>query len=162
MPPLGLFVDQVAAVALGVARAALDELVELAQSKTPTLYREVLADRPAAQLELARAEAAWRAARAGLYESVESTWETVKAGHEPSLRELALARAATSHAADIAAAVTRTANTLAGGSSVYAASTLQRHARDAEAVTHHFSVAPHTWEEIGRVLLGRQPNVPVL
>jgi alkylation response protein AidB-like acyl-CoA dehydrogenase len=57
--------------------------------------------------------------------------------------------------------VARTANTLAGGSSIYSSSSLQRHARDAEAVTHHFTVAQHTWEEAGRVLLGRQPTIPV-
>jgi hypothetical protein len=55
--------------------------------------------------------------------------------------------------------VTRTANTLAGGNSIYASSALQRHARDAEAVTHHFAVAPHTWEEAGRVFLGREPII---
>ena len=47
--------------------------------------------------------------------------------------------------------------TLGGGSAIYTSSSLQRHARDAEAVTHHFTVAPHTWEESGRVLLGREP-----
>jgi hypothetical protein len=57
--------------------------------------------------------------------------------------------------------VTRTVNTLAGGSSIYVSSSLQRHARDAEALTHHFTVAPHVWEEAGRVLLGRQPRAPV-
>jgi len=45
--------------------------------------------------------------------------------------------------------VTRTASVLAGGSSIYTGSSLQRHARDAEAVTHHFTVAPHNWEEAG-------------
>jgi hypothetical protein len=58
-------------------------------------------------------------------------------------------------------AVTRTINTLGGGSSIYLSSSLQRHARDAEAITHHFTVAQHTWEETGRVLLGRQPAVPM-
>jgi alkylation response protein AidB-like acyl-CoA dehydrogenase len=87
-------------------------------------------------------------------------WETVKAGTPVSNRQLALARIASNHAAETGANVTRTANTLAGGSSIYTKSSLQRHARDAEAITHHFTVAPHTWEEAGRVLFGRAPNVP--
>jgi alkylation response protein AidB-like acyl-CoA dehydrogenase len=41
-------------------------------------------------------------------------------------------------------------------SDVCVPSSLQRHMRDAEAVTHHFTVAPHTWEDAGRVLLGRK------
>jgi alkylation response protein AidB-like acyl-CoA dehydrogenase len=84
----------------------------------------------------------------------------VRAGGQPTPRELALARSATTHAAETAAAVTRTANLLGGSSSIYSVSTLQRHARDAEAVTHHFTVAPHTWEQAGRVLLGRDSLVP--
>ena len=57
-------------------------------------------------------------------------------------------------------AATRTANTLGGGGALYSESSLQRHMRDAEAITHHFTVAPFTWEQAGRVLLGRDPGVP--
>jgi alkylation response protein AidB-like acyl-CoA dehydrogenase len=162
MPPLTLFVFQLAAVALGIARAALDELLEIADARVPTLYREPLAERPAAQIDVARAEAALGGARAFLFETVEAMWESVRAGKTPSLRELAIGRAAATQAVETGAAVARTANVLGGGSSIYRSSSLQRHARDAEAVTHHFTVAPHTWEEAGRVLLKRAPNVPVL
>jgi len=161
MPPLGLFVYQVACVSLGIARGALDELAELARQKKPTLYTDVLADKAVAQVELARAEAALGGARAFLFDTVEDIWRTVSAGRAPSGRQLALGRAAATNAAEIAAVVTRTASTLGGGSSIYSSSSLQRHARDADAITHHFTVAPHTWEEVGRVLFGRQPTAPV-
>lgn len=161
MPPLGLFVYQLVCVGLGIARGAIDELAELAQSKVPTLYSEVLADKAVMHVELARAEAALGGARAFLYDTVEDLWQTVCAGREPTARQIALGRIAATHAAETAAAVTRTVNTLAGGSSIYSSSSLQRHARDAEALTHHFTVAPHVWEEAGRVLLGRQPRAPV-
>ena len=160
MPPFSLFVFQLVSVSLGIARAALDELTELAQTKVPSLYQTVLADRPVAQIELARAEAALGAARAFLYAMAEDMWNTVLANKPVSSRQLALARISCSNAVEAGASVTKTANTLAGGSSIYSKSSMQRHARDAEAITHHFTVAPHTWEEAGRVLLGRQPNVP--
>jgi alkylation response protein AidB-like acyl-CoA dehydrogenase len=160
MPPLGLFVYQLAAVSLGIARAALDEITELAQGKTPTLYMEPLADRPAAQIGLARAEAALGAARAYLFQVVEDMWQAVVAGEAPDARQLALARGACTQTVETAAAVTAAANRLAGGSAIYRASSFQRHARDAEAVTHHFTVAPFTWEQAGRVLMGRPPGVP--
>jgi indole-3-acetate monooxygenase len=96
-------------------------------------------------------------ARAFLYETIEAMWHTVREGRAPSKRQLALVRAATTNAAQTAALVTQTANTLGGGEAIYASSSLQRHARDAEAITHHFTVAPHTWEQAGRVLLGRDP-----
>ncbi|RPI52956.1 MAG: hydroxylase [Acidobacteria bacterium] len=161
MPPLSLFVFQVGSVSLGIARAALDDLTQMAQSKMPTMYTTPLADRPVAQIQLARAEAALGGARAFLYSTAEEMWNTVTAGKPVSSRQLALARVAASHAVETGASVTRTANTLAGGSAIYTKSPMQRYARDAEAVTHHFTAAPHVWEEAGRVLLGRQPNVPV-
>jgi indole-3-acetate monooxygenase len=160
MPPLGLFVYQVAAVGLGIARSALDELTEMAQTKKPSLYTSVLADRPVAQVELARAEAALGGARSFLYGTVEELWETVCAGGAPDPQLLARGRIASLQAVETAATVTRTASTLAGGSAIYSSSSLQRHARDADAITHHFTVAPHVWEEAGRVLLGREPSVP--
>ena len=105
-------------------------------------------------------KAALGAARALLYTTADDIWRTVLAGREVTSRQLALARIACMQAAETGAVVTKTANTLAGGGSLYTKSSLQRHARDAEAITHHFTVAPHVWEESGRVLLGRQPNVP--
>ncbi len=160
MPPFSLFVLQLGTVSLGIARSALDELTQLAQTKVPTMYMSPLADRPLMQIELARAEAALGAARAFLYDTAGELWSTVNSGSPVSSRHLALARIAASHAVETGARVARTANTMAGGSSIYTKSPMQRHARDAEAVTHHFSVAPHVWEESGRVLLGKQPNTP--
>lgn len=157
MPPLSLFVFQLVCVSLGIARAALDDLVEITQTKVPSLYADVLADRPVAQVEIARAEAALGGARSFLHETVNDMWQTVCAGQAPTKRQLALGRIAAINAVEVAAVVTRTANTLAGGSSIYSTSPLQRHARDAEAVTHHFTVAPHIWEDAGRILLGRDP-----
>lgn len=161
MPPLGLFVFQLACVSLGIARAALDELVELAQTKVPSLHTAVLADKAVVQVELARAEAALGGARAFLYETVDGMWQAVCAGRQPTPRDIACGRAAAIQAVETAATVARTAGTLAGGSSIYASASLQRHVRDADAVTHHFTVAPHTWEEAGRVFLGRKPTVPI-
>jgi len=161
MPPLQLFVLQLVCVSLGIARGALDELTELAQTKVPTMYTAPLADRPVTQIELARAEAALGGARAFVYDIAEDIWDTVKAGKAVSSRQLALARVACSQAVETGAHVARTANGISGGSALYTTSSMQRHARDAEAVTHHFTVAPHSWEEAGRVLLGRQPNTPV-
>ena len=160
MPPLGFFVAQFACVGLGIARAALDEVTGLAATKVPSLYMEPLARRPAAQIDLARAEAALGAARAYLYATTEDLWEVLKSGGTPTRRQIALARAAETQAVETAAAIARTASTLAGGGALYLASALQRHVRDTEAMTHHFTVAPPTWEQAGRVLLGDDPGVP--
>jgi alkylation response protein AidB-like acyl-CoA dehydrogenase len=161
MPPLPLFVSLVANVGLGLARAAIDDLVEQAQVKTPTLYSGVLADKAVTHLEVARAEAALAAARAFLHSAVEDMWRMTLAGQPATPRQVALVRMASTHAAETGAAVARGMSRLAGGTAIYSTATLQRHARDADAVAHHFTVAPHTWEEAGRVLLGREPIAPV-
>jgi hypothetical protein len=44
---------------------------------------------------------------------------------------------------------------------VYNTSSLQRHARDADVITHHFTQSPHVWEDAGRTLLGQEPLAPL-
>ena len=161
MPPVGWFVSHVAAVALGIARAALDELAAAAQAKVPTFSAAVLADRAAAQIGVAQAEAQLAAARAFLWDAVGGVWRTIVEGGQPTARQIAFNRAACTHAAETAATVTARVGVLAGGSAIYATSSLQRHVRDADAVAHHFTVSPHTWEDAGRVFLGRSPLAPM-
>jgi indole-3-acetate monooxygenase len=160
MPPVGTFAAFVACVSLGLARGALDEIVTIAPTKVPTFYIAPLAERPALQIELARAEAALAAARAFLYEAVAAVFTALDSKRAPTSSENASLRLAAVHAAETGADITRRANVLAGGSAIYARSATQRHARDAEVILHHFTVAPHVWEEAGRLLLGQPLNVP--
>lgn len=96
-----------------------------------------------------------------LSHTIDDVWQTLSAGREVTPRQNALTRGAAIHAVETAARVTRTTTQLGGSSSLYDSSDLQRHGRDAEAITHHFIVAPHVWEDAGRVLLGRQPLAPI-
>jgi hypothetical protein len=48
--------------------------------------------------------------------------------------------------------------TAAGSTSVFASSPLQQRLRDVHAVTQHFFVAPPTYETIGKVVLGVEPD----
>ena len=59
---------RVAAVALGIARAALDAFTALARTKTPVLATSPLATQPTTHERVGRAEALWLAGRAFLYE----------------------------------------------------------------------------------------------
>jgi alkylation response protein AidB-like acyl-CoA dehydrogenase len=161
MPALTLVAPSVAAVALGIARAAIDELTELAPSKMPSLSAKPLAEKPVTHVEVARAEGALGAARSYLYDTLDDIWQTVSAGEQPTMRQRSLCRIASVQAVETAAQVARTMSTLAGGTSVYNASSLQRHARDADVLTHHFTQSPQVWEDGGRVLLGFDPLVPL-
>jgi alkylation response protein AidB-like acyl-CoA dehydrogenase len=85
----------------------------------------------------------------------------VSSGQEPSRRQRAIVRAASNHATEAVVAVTQTVSTLAGASSVYNTSALQRHARDAEVLSHHMTQSPHVWEDAGRMLMGFDHLAPI-
>jgi alkylation response protein AidB-like acyl-CoA dehydrogenase len=153
-PVFGLLGVGVAAVGLGVARRAVDELVALAAEKTPALGRRRLAERALTQARVAEAEAGLRAAHAGLREAVDAAWRPASETGAVGLRERAGLRLAATHAARHSARVAGAMYDLGGGSSIYRASALQRCLRDAHVVTQHAMVGEGTYELAGRVLLG--------
>jgi indole-3-acetate monooxygenase len=144
----------VAAVGVGIARRALDELVELAGAKTPQYSSRTLAKSAFTQIEVARAEAAWRSARAFLIDELASAWSTAVAGDPVSVEARVGIRLAASHAASTCASVVDQAFTLAGGTAVYDTSVLGRCLRDAHVVTQHVMTAPKLAETFGKSLLG--------
>ena len=149
-------------VALGLARAALDELVDLAGAKKPTGSKRTLAERPAVQTAVAEAEAEVRAARAFLRDSVEAAWACAAAGEavpDALRRDL---RLATTHATRVAARTAREMYELGGASSIYRRSPLQRIFRDAHVATQHLMVAPPTLELAGRMFLGLPTDTSAL
>ncbi|MGH2864149.1 MAG: acyl-CoA dehydrogenase family protein, partial [Solirubrobacteraceae bacterium] len=152
-PVFGFFALSIAAAALGNARGAIDELLELAGTKIGEGSSRKLAERPATQAAVGEAEAALRAARAFYYEAIEQAWQAAqqRAPVSESLR-LGLRLAAT-HAVRSSADVARTMYDLGGGSAIYEDSPLQRRFRDAHTATAHFQVNPAIWELTGRVLL---------
>jgi alkylation response protein AidB-like acyl-CoA dehydrogenase len=161
MPVLSLVAPSMIAPGLGIARAALDELYELAPSKTPALSMVPLPEKPLFQAEIARLEATLGSARSFLYDTLDDVWDTVSSGQQPTRRQRALLRAACNNATEAVSHVTQRVNTLAGSSSVYNQSSIQRHARDAEMITHHMTQSPHVWEDAGRMLLGFDPLAPI-
>lgn len=63
-------------------------------------------------------------------------------------------RLVSTNAVDASVKATDICYTLAGGTSVYRASPLQRRFRDVHVITQHMMVAAPTYELAGRVLLG--------
>ena len=161
-PLFGLLAVGIAAVALGLGRAAVDELTDLAGVKVPTGSRRRLAQRSAVQADVAQAEARLRSGRAFLLDAVGAAWTSACAGDAISLEQRALLRTAATHATREAAATVDLAYEAGGGTSVYATSPLQRHFRDVHVVTQHVMVAPATYELAGRVLLGIPTDTSML
>ena len=155
-PTFGLLSLAISAVALGIARGAVDDLLHLAEGKLPTLQTKPLAAQADTQLRMAKAETALRAARALVNETIDETWQRVSAGGEVTLRDRAALRMAASHAMTSAAGVVDEMYSLGGGTSIYATSPLERRFRDVHAATQHVLVGSSVWQTAGRVLLGQQ------
>ena len=143
----------IAAVGLGLARRAADELVDLAGGKRPQGSSKTLAERPAVQAALAEADAARRAARHLLDRTIADAWDVAGAGGDADDTRVALRQAAT-HAVTTAASVVDACYTAAGGAAVYRSSPLQRVFRDVHVATQHAMVAPRTMEVVGRARFG--------
>ncbi|MGH8926045.1 MAG: acyl-CoA dehydrogenase family protein [Acidimicrobiia bacterium] len=147
-PVYGLLAAGIAAVTIGVAEAALEEGIELAGGKTPTGSKRRLADRPVFQEAVARAQA-----------GLESSWHylayvALGAATTATLAEKVRLRLAATAAVEASRHATDSIYTLAGGSSLYTRSPLQRYLRDIHTATQHMMIAQPTWELTGRVLLG--------
>ena len=153
-PVFGLLALGIAAVALGNARGAIEDLVELAGAKQPQGSRRSLAERGSAQSTLAVTEANLRSARAFFYEAVDEAWQVARQSGAIEMRHRAALRLAATHATRTASDVTRSMYDLGGGSSVFLSSPLQRRFRDSHVATQHIMVAPPTYELTGRVFMG--------
>jgi alkylation response protein AidB-like acyl-CoA dehydrogenase len=152
-PLFGLLAVGIAAVALGTARGAIDDLIELAGAKTPFGSARTLARRGAVQADVARVEAALRAAHGLMLAEARGAFAAAAgAGAMPLENRLGLRLAAT-HATRTAAGVVDAMYDAGGGSSIYDSSALQRRFRDVHAATQHVMVAPATFELAGRLLL---------
>jgi alkylation response protein AidB-like acyl-CoA dehydrogenase len=152
-PLYGLLALGVASVSLGIARAAIDELHELATAKTPTGSTRLLAERASAQSGLAEAEALLRSARAFMRETVTTAQARAESGDRLTLNERALLRLSATTAAQNCARAVDICYNLGGASSIYAQNPLQRHFRDVHTVTQHVMVGQPTLEVAGRVFL---------
>jgi alkylation response protein AidB-like acyl-CoA dehydrogenase len=161
-PPFGFFAACITAAAMGNARAAIDNFVELASTKKGVAASRTLAERSTIQVALATAESALEAARAGYYQAIDAAWQASLDGPAVPLEARTRLRLAATHGARVSADVVRTMYDLAGGSAIYDGAPLQRRLRDAFTATAHFQVNEASRELPGRILLGQTTDAAML
>ncbi|MFO1028036.1 MAG: acyl-CoA dehydrogenase family protein [Acetobacteraceae bacterium] len=160
VPPLSLFTVALASVTLGIARAAIDALVELAAVKTPMRTGALLRDLGSVQTQVARAEAMWRAARAGVLEAIHAQWAATENGTADTMPTRAATRLACTWCAEACASAVDLVHAAAGGSAIQESGRIARCFRDIHAATQHIGIALANYEPCGRVLLGLDPGTP--
>jgi alkylation response protein AidB-like acyl-CoA dehydrogenase len=156
-PLLALMDSLMAAVPLGIARAAIDAFVATAGTRVANHSTTAAAHKPVVQAEVGRAEAAVQAARAWLYESVAQAWADVQAGRELPARQLALMRLARANALTAGVQATDLIYAAAGSASVYSSGLIDRCFRDVHVAAQHTALHPTNYEICGAVLLGLPP-----
>ncbi|MEJ6676439.1 acyl-CoA dehydrogenase family protein [Parasphingorhabdus sp.] len=161
-PLFGLLALGVSSVALGTARAALEEIRNIAiHKKTPGGGRS-MAQRATVQAELARATAHLGGAFGYLENTISECWAEAQGNGEISANDRANLRLACAHATEISAEICKTAYTLGGGAAVYSDNSLQRRFRDAHVATQHIATAPAVFELAGRILLDQPVDMAML
>ena len=127
-------------------------------TRTPAFATSMLRDEARIQLQIADAEASLRAARAFLYDALQDAWNAAERGRPVTTRESAILRLASVHATRAACEAVELAYHAAGSVSLFEASPLQRALRDVHAVRQHMMVADRYRQDVGRVLLGLEPQ----
>jgi indole-3-acetate monooxygenase len=161
-PPFGFFAACITAAAMGNARTAIDDFVELARAKKSAGSTRTLAERPAIQAAVAAAESDLEAARALYYQAIETAWRASQDELPVPVETRNRLRLAATQGVRTAADVVRTMYDLAGGSAIYDGAPLQRRFRDAFTATAHFQVNQASRELPGRILLGQPAEVAML
>ena len=160
-----LFIAKGAAPALGIARHAIDAVIESAATKPARRYTvgerieaaKLLRDDVYVQDAVGRAETRLAAARAYYFHVMGDLWVTLLTGRQPSERQVALFTAAYAHVVGVCVDVVQLVYKAAGGTAVYQKGPLDRCLRDVLTMNQHVVGTSRTYEMAGRLLLGLEP-----
>jgi alkylation response protein AidB-like acyl-CoA dehydrogenase len=159
-----MFAAKGPAVALGIARHALDTLIEASgkPARRYTLGEGVeapkrLRDDVFVQEAVGRADTLLISARAHLFDVVGDMWESLVAGEPLSEAQLARFTTLNSHVIALCVEVVQLVFKASGGTAVYQKGPLDRCLRDVLTINQHVVATLRTWEMSGRLLLGLDP-----
>jgi len=147
-------VSILAPVALGIARAAIDDLLELAAKKTPSYLATPLRDRSSVQALLGEAEATLGAARAYVYEALREVWDKALQGKLIDMPGKMKLQLAATHAAAISARAVDLVHAAAGTTGIRDEHRFQRHFRDVHTITQHAYISASRYESGGQYFFG--------
>jgi alkylation response protein AidB-like acyl-CoA dehydrogenase len=162
LPFTALLASAHSGFALGAARAALDALVTVVPARTKLWSGVAVGAHAGFHMDLGRAEAKLRAARALACEAADMLELQSAHGQPLSRQDWTLTRLSVTHATEIAAEVAKFAFHSAGSSALYESSPLQRLFRDVHAAAQHIAASDDAYEFAGRVLLGIDNPHPLL
>ncbi|MGX2041206.1 acyl-CoA dehydrogenase family protein [Methylocaldum sp. MU1018] len=146
--------------ALGIARAAIDEAIELVTRKTPAYGTKTLKDHTVVQAQLARAEARVGAGRAYFYAVFEEAWQEAVAARPVTTALKARMQLAMTHAVLESAAAVDIVHEIAGASGIREEYAFSKHFRDVHVITQHGFINAGKLQAVGQIMLGLEPEWP--
>jgi alkylation response protein AidB-like acyl-CoA dehydrogenase len=162
LPVVGAAASGIPAPMLGVARRALDEVTELARTKTPVASNGPLKERASAQAQLGRAEAILRSGRLLLLDTLSEAWRRCVAGESHSLEQKADLLLSMTHAMSSAVQAVDLACGIAGTTAFRVSNPLERSFRDVQTMRHHVFASEQRYGTFGQVYLGVPADFPVV
>ena len=156
-PLLARFGSEFAAVAVGIAQAALDDITDIARNKIPATSRSKLASDPVAQYMTGQLATDLYMARTLLHQVARDDQASVPFG-PPDNTAMVIRRARLSRAASVAASVVEGAYSISGTTGLFESCPLQRRLRDVRAVTQHYMLSARSaFGPVGTAILSEDP-----
>jgi len=157
IPKTLLFCSGFATIALGVARSAIDTLIEFSRSKTPQDQTN-LKEQPFTHRGVGSAEAILRSARSYLRESANSIWESAVQDGEISMDNRINLRLSSTHAIRESLRVMDMVYTLGGSSVIFESSPIQRKFQDVRVISQQIQGRLSHYDTAGQYFLGLTPK----
>jgi alkylation response protein AidB-like acyl-CoA dehydrogenase len=154
LPPFSYVAKEHGSVAIGAARRALDELINIATTTRGTFRSSKLDERQVVHRQIAEADLKIRAARALMHERYDQLYEKVSAGEPAEGSDIADVRAICVHATDVAISVATTAFHFAGNTGLHHPHVLGRLLRDLNSAGLHQVMSDTAYENHGKFRLG--------
>ena len=157
MPMVLMFASGFSTVALGIARASLNALIEMANSKT-IQGRGLLRDDSDTWRQVGQAEAVWRSARAFLRQSAGDAWRGAREDGAPSLPHRVRLRLAGTHGIRMAVQVVDTVYKLFGSQAIFDRNPVQRKFQDVHVISQQIQGRMDHYDAAGQFFLGLEPK----
>lgn len=148
-----------AGVALGVARGALDNFIDVARNKVPRGKKSPLRDSAVVQTNLAQAEVNIRSARAYLLQSMAAIWKDLSAGNTITVEQRITIRGAATNAIHKGREAVDFAYNAAGATAIFENHPLERRFRDIHTVTQQLQGRLSHFETVGAWMLGADADL---
>jgi len=153
----GLYAVGVVGVALGIARAMLDEFIVLAVDKSPRGLQR-LADSPVVQADVARREASLGSARAWLVEILKDVWAGADDIAPIDLQARVRVRLGCAHAIGAAIEVADYVFKAAGTSAIFRGTPFERRFRDIHTLSQQIQSRDSHFEAVGKAMFNGDPD----